>query len=80
VSRGHNLAERDRGVQQAPFSRLKVRRSHCCCIARISWLLPGRFGSLGAGRDWAEDHHDVEVVDEAGRVLVRRRLPEDWRE
>ena len=33
-----HLAEHDRGVQQAPFSRLKVRRSHCCCIARISWL------------------------------------------
>ena len=31
---------------------------------------------LFVGDDWAEDHHDVEVVDEAGRVLVRRRLPE----
>jgi hypothetical protein len=29
-----------------------------------------------AGDDWAEDHHDVEVMDEAGRVLARRRLPE----
>jgi hypothetical protein len=28
------------------------------------------------GDDWAEDHHDVEVMDEAGRVLARRRLPE----
>jgi hypothetical protein len=27
------------------------------------------------GDDWAEDHHDVEVMDEAGRVLARRRLP-----
>ncbi len=28
------------------------------------------------GDDWAEDHHDVEVQDDQGRVLVRRRLPE----
>ncbi len=28
------------------------------------------------GNDWAEDHHDVEVMDEAGRVLAKRRLPE----
>jgi transposase len=31
---------------------------------------------LFVGDDWAEDHHDVEIVDETGRVLVRRRLPE----
>ena len=31
---------------------------------------------LFAGDDWAEDHHDVEVMDEAGKVLARRRLPE----
>jgi transposase len=31
---------------------------------------------LFIGNDWAEDHHDVELVDEAGRRLVRRRLPE----
>ena len=31
---------------------------------------------LFVGDDWAEDHHDIEVVDEAGRVLTRRRLPE----
>ena len=31
---------------------------------------------LFVGDDWAEAHHDVEIVDEAGRVLVRRRLPE----
>jgi len=28
------------------------------------------------GDDWAEDHHDIEVQDETGRVLARRRLPE----
>ncbi|HEY2266039.1 MAG TPA: IS110 family transposase [Streptosporangiaceae bacterium] len=31
---------------------------------------------LFAGDDWAEDHHDVEVMDEAGKVPARRRLPE----
>ena len=31
---------------------------------------------LFVGDDWAEDHHDVEIVDETGRLLVRRRLPE----
>jgi transposase len=31
---------------------------------------------LFIGDDWAEAHHDVEVQDEAGRRLVRRRLPE----
>jgi transposase len=31
---------------------------------------------LFVGDDWAEDHHDVEVMDQAGRVLAKRRLPE----
>jgi transposase len=31
---------------------------------------------LFVGDDWAEDHHDIEVSDEAGRRLARRRLPE----
>ncbi|HYS33239.1 MAG TPA: IS110 family transposase [Streptosporangiaceae bacterium] len=31
---------------------------------------------LFVGDDWAEDHHDVELMDQAGRVLARRRLPE----
>jgi hypothetical protein len=31
---------------------------------------------LFVGDDWAEAHHDVEIVDEEGRVLSRRRLPE----
>lgn len=30
---------------------------------------------LFVGDDWAEDHHDVEVVDEDARVLARRGLP-----
>lgn len=31
---------------------------------------------LFVGDDWAEDHHDVEVMDPAGRTLVKARLPE----
>jgi transposase len=31
---------------------------------------------LFVGDDWAEDHHDVEIVDDAGTVLTRRRLAE----
>jgi Transposase/Transposase IS116/IS110/IS902 family len=31
---------------------------------------------LFVGDDWAEDHHDVELMNEQGRVLARRRLPE----
>jgi transposase len=31
---------------------------------------------LFAGDDWAQDHHDIEVMDEAGKVLAKRRLPE----
>ncbi len=31
---------------------------------------------LFLGNDWAEAHHDVELVDESGRRLGRRRLPE----
>lgn len=31
---------------------------------------------LFIGDDWAEAHHDIEMQDQAGRRLVRRRLPE----
>jgi transposase len=31
---------------------------------------------LFVGDDWAEAHHDIEIQDEAGRRLARRRLPE----
>ena len=31
---------------------------------------------LFVGDDWAEAHHDIEIQDETGRRLVRRRLPE----
>ncbi len=31
---------------------------------------------LFVGDDWAEDHHDVELMDASGRTLARARLPE----
>ena len=44
------------------------------------WSCPGeRAGGCGVlfvGDDWAEDHHDVEIVDDQGRRLARKRLPE----
>jgi hypothetical protein len=40
----------------------------------MSWT--GELVRLFVGDDWAEDHHDVELMDAAGRVLARKRLPE----
>jgi hypothetical protein len=34
---------------------------------------------LFVGDDPAEDYHDVEVMDEAGKVLARKRLPRESR-
>jgi transposase len=31
---------------------------------------------LFIGDDWAEAHHDIEIEDDSGTVLVRKRLPE----
>jgi hypothetical protein len=38
----------------------------------------GREGKvlLFLGDDWSQEHHDVKLQDEAGRVLVRAKLPE----
>ena len=33
-------------------------------------------GLLFIGDDWAEAHHDIEIEDDHGQVLVSRRLPE----
>ncbi len=33
---------------------------------------------LFVGDDWAEDHHDVELIDDQGSVLARRRLSEEF--
>jgi hypothetical protein len=35
-----------------------------------------RWELLFIGDDWAEEHHDVELVDEAGQRLAKARLPE----
>src|SRR6266513_2824049 len=43
---------------------------------RIGHLAPGGCMRLLVGDDWAQDHHDIEVMDEAGRVLARARVPE----
>jgi transposase/transposase IS116/IS110/IS902 family protein len=40
----------------------------------MSWT--GERVRLFVGDDWAEDHHDVEVMDAAGKVLAKKRLPE----
>jgi hypothetical protein len=34
---------------------------------------------LFVGDDWAEAHHDIEIENEEGRVLARRRLRRAWR-
>jgi transposase len=39
-------------------------------------VLTGGVGVAFVGDDWAEDHHDVELVDEAGRRLAKARLGE----
>jgi Transposase len=46
----------------------------------LNLQVPEREGApmLFVGDDWAEDHHDVEVVDDQGSVLARRRLPEGF--
>jgi len=38
--------------------------------------LVGGGGMLFVGDEWAEDHHDIEIVNEKGRRLAQRRLPE----
>jgi len=47
-------------------------------VAARRWFLTRRCKTAGlcVGDDCAEDHHDIEVMDEAGKVLARKRLPE----
>jgi transposase len=48
-------------------------------FSRALPIMVGRGGEkalLFVGDDWAEDHHDVEVMDAAGRTLAKARLPE----
>ena len=32
--------------------------------------------TLYVGDDWSEDHHDIQLMNEAGEQLAARRLPE----
>jgi hypothetical protein len=52
-----------------PFSRRLPGPARWCDARRTETV-------LFVGDDWAEDHHDVEIQDEAGRKLAARRLPE----
>lgn len=45
-----------------------------CGLLELSSIM--EVGVLFVGDDWAEDHHDVEVQDQDGKVLKRVRLPE----
>lgn len=40
------------------------------------WRQEGDGVLVLVGDDWAEDHHDVELMDESGRTVARARLPE----
>jgi hypothetical protein len=42
----------------------------CCWMVLAGGLM------LFVGDDWAGDHHDIEVEDEAGQRLARQRMPE----
>jgi transposase len=55
-----------------------IRSRLVCSALPISEKVIGRGLSvtLLVGDDWAEDHHDVEVLDETGRRLARARLDE----
>ena len=55
-------------------------RSPAVSSVLLHLQVPEREGALMlfVGDDWAEDHHDVEVVDDEGRMLARRRFPEGF--
>ena len=33
--------------------------------------------TITCGIDWAESHHDVALVDEAGKLVAKRRISDD---
>ena len=33
--------------------------------------------TITCGIDWAENHHDVALVDEAGKLVAKRRISDD---
>src|SRR4051812_45439454 len=59
------------GVSTDPLVRGGSPRA-AAMVARVK----GDRQVLFVGDDWAQDHHDVEVLDAAGRRLGRARLPE----
>ena len=44
--------------------------------ARTVLITSEEAGLLFIGDDWAEAHHDIEIEDDFGTVLIRKRLPE----
>src|SRR5205823_14470622 len=44
--------------------------------ARMSTMEWSRRLLFFLGNDWAEEHHDVELQNESGKVLARAKLPE----
>src|SRR3954453_5893770 len=62
------------GVSTDPLGRVPFSRRLLGPTARI--MRRRDVTLLFVGDDWAEDHHDVEVQDEAGRKLAAKRLPE----
>ena len=55
-----------------PLGRLGLLTRFLCA----SYELEETVVVLFIGDDWAEAHHDIELVDGQGRLLARRRLPE----
>jgi hypothetical protein len=70
---------RDRWWDDVPrpgCEHLTIRSLDVCSTLLTCWLPLRRRWVLFIGDDWAKDHHDVEIGDEAGRRLARARLPE----
>jgi transposase len=55
---------------------LAIRSPDVSSTLLTYWLPLRRRWVLFVGDDWAQDHHDAGIVDEAGRRLARARLPE----
>jgi hypothetical protein len=51
----------------------RQRRGRHASLSTMDW---GRRLLLFLGDDWAEEHHDVELQNESGKVLARAKLPE----
>src|SRR5665811_2150655 len=67
---------RDRRAPERWVSTWAIRSPSRLLRAAVLLDRDQEAGMLFVGDDWAEDHHDVEIVDETGRTLARRRFPE----